>query len=234
MNVRKVKYKAYLIAIFLFASDYLIACECLKLQPFLDNINKETCVSRIMIIDHGNINTVTKENSNYDLKNLSIPPQPHPPHNFISYTKIAVVENLLGEQKNDTLIFLNDYKGTCGAHLGFTKIGREFVIRYNEVKIDHADIEEIRQFLNSSLKPVTASDCINWKLTINNTKAIGNIFTSKRAKNLQKLLDDGEEFTEEELEHKIEHIKHIKEDKLEYITLIRKLKEIKHTLYKKP
>lgn len=233
MKIREVTYKVYLIATFLFGTSSLTACECLKLQPFLDNISKDTRVSRIRIIDHGNINMAGNEKSNYDIDNLTIQAPPSPPIICKSFTKIAIIDNFLGEQLNDTLLFLNDYRGSCSGHLGYAKIGSEFVIRYNEIPANQPDIEEIRQSLNSSLELITASDCINWKLKASKTKVIGNIFTSKRAEEVKKLHDSFEEYTEEEREMRYAHIKNIKEEEIEYVTLIRKLKEIKHTIYNK-
>lgn len=235
MNKRKVINRIYLIAIFVFASNYLTACECLKLQPFLGNISKETRISRIRIIEHGNINTVGNELPKYDINNLCMPPPPPPPRkNYSSYTKIAVIDNLLGKQLNDTILFLNDYRGTCGAHLGYAEIGSEFIIRFNENQIDQTDIEDISQSLKSNIELVTASDCINWELKVNKTKVKGNIFTCKRAEEVQKLHNSVEKLTNEERVLRYEQIKNITEEEIEYVMLIRKLKEIENTLNNKP
>ncbi len=205
----------------------LISCECFPLQPFLDNIDINTFVCRIKIIEQGIIQG-SRINLPSDELDLKVLPPPRVPK-YSTFTKIIVLDNLIGGQVNDTILFLNHYMGTCGASLEYAKIGDEYVIRFEDL-IDPTHIEEINQSLNSTLKLVTTSGCINWSLITKETKVIGNIFTSKRAVEVKKFHDRIKELTVEEKNLFYERLKNIKHEEIEYVMLIRKLKEIKDNL----
>jgi len=227
MKLNKLEHRIILLTILLLCSDGLKSCECLQLQPFLNNIDNKTYVSKVEILEHGVIE------DNRDAESIIEKSRPTilmPRIRYHSYTKLKISENLLGSQKLDTVIFLNAYASTCNANLSFMEVGSEFIIRYKE-NIETTDINEINHELNTNFKLVSTSDCINWKLGIDGNTVIGNIFTSRAANEVQELHRRIEEYSKEELKLKFEYIKTIKQEEIDYSDLVHKLNKIEDALY---
>ena len=212
-----------------------MACECLKLQPFLGNVDHQTQIIRIRIIEQGFLNV---EKLRKDITEIKYPNSktqknfPLLPIDYTSFTKIEIIENLLGSQMQDTLIFLNGSGSMCLGSLENYELGQELVIRYELDRFyDPIVLESLEKSIGTKMEFISNDACTNWALRLIEEKVVGNIFRSKRAEEIQKMHNQIEHLSKEEIQDRYDEIRNIKQEEIGYVMLSLRLEEIENTLY---
>lgn len=215
-------------------------CECLKTQPFLNNIVNKSRVVKVRVVNHG---LLPKNDIQNSLTELRYPLQfrqgqfPLVPFEFETYTKLEVLENYLGGELIDTILFLNGNGGSCLGSFYRSEIGSEYIIRYQddaflEMQVEGIINKRLKIKDNNRIKLAHSTDCIHWYLEVVKDSIIGNIFKSDQAIELRKLNNQIGELSEGVINHRIRKIKKILEERISNERFVQKLKEIEYILHK--
>lgn len=192
-----------LYAMAIIAPQFLGACSCDSLYPFLNAINDRTIIFEGTILSH---NQLPREEINAfrglliekewrfknDIKHDENtppppPPPPPPPFDFTSYTIIKVEKVLRGLYTDDTVVFFNGYGSRCFSSLESEKTGAHFIFKMQETKRDYLDkpvkdhLVNMGQLNDIIYKPIFVNSiCKEWYLAIHDDLIVGNITANYR------------------------------------------------------
>lgn len=164
-----------------------------------------------------------------DEKDSTIPPPLAPSYEYMSYTLIKVVKNILGKHNTDTLVFFNGSGSMCSGSLSNLEIGTNYILKVYETR--KQDIKpDLKKYLRDrglfiqdweNKKIYTNHICHVWLLTLKDEVVKGNIKQNKREQLMKEFNQSFDKLSEEERKNRIKVIKETKPEEMTYTEFVK-------------